>query len=81
MYSEKLLRTQKRKVLKNFSFRIVFNRNSFSMFEIEQCDKQCIDCATFTSFVITTIMTVNGSALFLQIPHPRAPQPLALRGG
>lgn len=27
------------------------------MFDIEQCDKQCIDCTTFASFVIITIMT------------------------
>lgn len=36
------------------------------LFDIEQCDKQCIDCTTFALFVIITIMTVNGSARSLR---------------
>lgn len=42
-------------------FFFFFAQNKFIwVFDIEQCDKQCIDCTAFASFVIITIMTING---------------------
>lgn len=44
-----------------FSFFFPTKKKIIWVLDIEQCDKQCIDCTTFASFVIITIMTINGT--------------------